>query len=281
MVSEQLQKKIDRAIKLLQTITPPQGQPIEVCYSGGKDSDVILQLAKESGINYKAIYKNTTIDPPGTIAHAIEMGAEVVKPKNGTFRELVIRKGLPSRVRRFCCDKLKEYKILDKAIVGVRKSESRARAERYNEPTQCRFYGSKKEHVEQILPILDWTDDDVKEFIEDRGIKCAPIYYDEDGNFVVERRLGCMCCPMQSKKKRIEEFKKHPGMVVFYCHALEEFWDTHPEASVRKWHKTHYEQFVHDVFYPETKDWEAHKNGLFAEEIDYKKFLEDYFNIKL
>lgn len=61
-----LDRKIDAAIKLLQSIPTDDGQ-IEVCYSGGKDSDVILELAKMAGINYRAIYKNTTIDPRGTI----------------------------------------------------------------------------------------------------------------------------------------------------------------------------------------------------------------------
>lgn len=55
-----LQRKIDFAINLLRNI--PQDGPIEICYSGGKDSDVILDLAKWAGIPYDAIYKNTTID---------------------------------------------------------------------------------------------------------------------------------------------------------------------------------------------------------------------------
>ena len=67
-MNEKLKKKVDFAIKLLQSI--PQDGDIEVSYSGGKDSDVILELAKMAGIPYRAIYKNTTIDPPGTIAHA-------------------------------------------------------------------------------------------------------------------------------------------------------------------------------------------------------------------
>lgn len=53
---------------------------VEVSYSGGKDSDVILELAKMSGVKYRAIYKNTTIDPPGTIAHCVENGVEIMKP---------------------------------------------------------------------------------------------------------------------------------------------------------------------------------------------------------
>lgn len=73
MVNEELQKKINRAVRLLKVTCGDE--VVEIAYSGGKDSDVILQLAKEAGIKYRAIYKNTTIDPPGTIKHAKEMGA--------------------------------------------------------------------------------------------------------------------------------------------------------------------------------------------------------------
>ena len=182
MISEILQKKIDASIRLLQSIGKAYDGVIEIAYSGGKDSEVILQLAKEAGINYEAIYKNTTIDPPGTIAHVKKMGARIIRPKE-TFFQLVARKGLPSMRRRFCCEVLKEYKVLDKCVIGVRKEESTARAKRYNEPTQCRWYGAKKEenHVEQIMPILDWTNDDVKEYIIDRNIKLAPVYLDGGG----------------------------------------------------------------------------------------------------
>ena len=62
----ELEKKVERAIRLLQSI--PQDGDIELSYSSGKDSDVILELAKMAGIPYRAIYKATTIDPPQTIA---------------------------------------------------------------------------------------------------------------------------------------------------------------------------------------------------------------------
>ena len=182
MINEQLQKKIEQSIRLLQSVQKRYDGEIELAYSGGKDSDVILQLAKEAGIRYRAIYKNTTIDPPGTIAHVKEMGVEILRPKENFF-QLIAKKGFPSRFSRFCCEALKEYKVLDKTIIGVRKAESRARKERYNEPTACRYFGAKKEdnHVEQIYPILEWTDEDVRDFILDRDLKLAPLYYDTGG----------------------------------------------------------------------------------------------------
>lgn len=207
-MTTELQRKIDSSIRLLQAIQKAHpDDTIEVAYSGGKDSDVILQLAKEAGINYRAIYKNTTIDPPGTITHVRAMGVEIRQPKKSFF-QLIEQKGMPNRYARFCCQVLKEYKILDVCIVGVRRAESTKRAKNYTEPTKCRFYGSKKNHVEQVYPILEWSDSDVRDFILDRGLTLAPVYY-TDGELHTERRLGCIGCPLKNKKERLAELKKH------------------------------------------------------------------------
>lgn len=66
-MTSDLQKKVDRAIKLLKAAgakAQSVGQPLEVAYSGGKDSDAILELTRMAGVEYVAIYKNTTIDTP-------------------------------------------------------------------------------------------------------------------------------------------------------------------------------------------------------------------------
>lgn len=171
----ELAYKVQRAIKILRMYRG--NEPIEVSYSGGKDSDVILTLTKMAGIPYRAIYKNTTIDPPGTVAHCKENGAEVVMPTE-RFLDIVKRKGCPTRRARFCCEILKEYKILDNAVQGIRRCESTSRAKRYNErePIMCRNY-SKSEHVNIYLPILDWNDKDVADFVNAHAIKCHPLYY--------------------------------------------------------------------------------------------------------
>ena len=183
-MTERLQKKVDRAIRLLQSI-PTEDGPIEVCYSGGKDSDVILELAKMAKINYRAIYKDTTIDPIGTHGHCREMGVEMVRPKK-TFLQLVEERGMPSRFSRFCCTYLKEYPIFPRAILGIRRDESIKRRERYKEPERCRVFENikGKPKVRQYLPLLDWTLEDVTEFISERNIKCAPVYYDRGGSFI-------------------------------------------------------------------------------------------------
>lgn len=65
---EELERKVAQSIKLLKVAC--KGKKVEFAYSGGKDSDVILNLAKEAEIDFVPIYKMTTIDPPLTIKHA-------------------------------------------------------------------------------------------------------------------------------------------------------------------------------------------------------------------
>lgn len=280
MMSNELKKKVDAAIRLLESCYEAAGEPLEIAYSTGKDSDVILMLAKMSRIGYRAIYRCTTIDPPGSIQHAIENHVEVRRPEKDFFT-LMRENGYPGQFYRFCCKYLKEYKIMDHCVMGVRRSESQRRAARYTEPTECKFYGSKKNHVEAIYPILDWTDGDELTFIKFYGIKLNPAYYREDGSIDITRRVGCMCCPLKYHKKRIVDFEAHPNMVKAWLRNGFEFYNTHPDVKARKLFPTIYEKFVCDVFFEKLKDFQKAKdNGLFGD-VDYKKFLEDHFKIAL
>lgn len=278
-----LQQKIDNGIKLIQSageMAASHGQPLEICYSGGKDSDVILELARMSGVNYKAIYKNTTIDPPGTERHAKDNGVEVRMPDQ-SFLQIISKRGFPSRRNRFCCAILKEYKVYDYAVVGVRRDESAKRAERYKEPEMCRIY-SKTEKARQYMPLLEWTSDDVAAFVADRKLKCHPLYYDEQGNFHTERRLGCIGCPLAYRKHRIAEFKQYPGFVKLYLRGAQRYWDAHQEGSVRRWFTDIYQWFTMALYCDSMVEFE-HRFGknLFNGGTDCKAFLEQQFNIKL
>lgn len=272
------ERKVESAIKLLQSI--PKDGIIEISYSTGKDSDVILELARMAGIEYEAIYKNTTVDPPGSLAHAREMGVTIVQPKKSMVK-LIEEHGWPSRWVRFCCEQLKEYKIRDRAVHGIRRCESTARAKRYHEPEICRVY-SKKEKARIYLPILEWTDADVERFIKERKIKCHPYYYDEMGNFIVSRRVGCIGCPLQSDRGRAE-LKQYPTMFRAYVRAYKKWWDNHPDSKAVKTFRSVYDALYLKLFCADMKDFNTRLSPpLFAEyQLDTKDYLEKYFNIRL
>lgn len=287
-MTNELQRKVEQAVKLIQAagkVAKQHGQPLEICYSGGKDSDVILELARMSGVEYRAIYKNTTIDPPGTIAHAKAMAVEVMQPKN-TFSEIMENNGMPNRWRRFCCSILKEYKVLDYAVVGIRRDESRARSERYHEPEQCRVYNKTKGiKSRQYLPLLEWSAQDVAQFLTERGVKCHSLYYDEQGNFHPERRLGCLCCPLLSRKKRVQSFKDHPRMVRFYIKAAQKYLKTHPNSTINKLFNSNvYDWFASEVFCDSERQFHNQFSAtpIFGNDaINAKAFLEKEFGIDL
>lgn len=277
-----LTKKIDRALRLIRSVPPYKDEPMEIAYSGGKDSDVILELTRMSGVPYRAIYKSTTIDPPGTIAHAMRAGADILRPRKSFF-QLVEENGCPSRFKRFCCKELKEYPVLHNVVIGVRMDESVARARRYREPVVCRVYNKRKDiRVQQILPILDWTLEDEREFIQEQGITLHPHYYREDGTPDLTRRLGCMCCPLMSQRKRIEEFKANPGILRLYIRAMHKYLDTHQNSIIA----THFQgsawQWMWYRLHADMRldDFKAARDGIVRlTEEDYREWFKNNFNI--
>lgn len=60
-------KKIDQSISLIwqysAAANATENCGYTVCFSGGKDSQVLLDLFKLSGVQFKAVYYVTTIDP--------------------------------------------------------------------------------------------------------------------------------------------------------------------------------------------------------------------------
>ena len=195
---------------------------------------------------------------------------------------MVRENGVPSRFYRFCCKNLKEYKIGNRNVQGVRRAESVKRAKRYHEPEVCRTY-SKGEKVKIYLPILEWTNEDVAEFIAERGIKCHPLYYDEQGNFHVERRLGCIGCPLQADNGR-GDFLKYPKMLLLWIKNFQIYLDNHPSCgTMKKFAKSAHHVMFFRLFcksYAEYKSFIG--GGMFPETaIDAKSFMEEYFKIDL
>lgn len=278
-MNEKLEKKVKQAVRLLQSFA--KNRRVEICYSGGKDSDVILELAKMAQIDFVAIYKCTTIDPPYTITHCMQKGVIIMRPKTSFF-ELVRKKGMPTRWVRFCCSYLKEYPVLPYAVQGIRRSESVKRQQRYKEtePNICRIYdGYATKHVNVLLPILTWSDKDIAEFVRSRGITLHPLYYDSNGDIHVERRLGCIGCPLKCDQGKAD-FIKFPRFFRLLVSNVGIWWELHQETKSHKTFSSHYALVAYNIFYSSLQQFYEADKGLFGS-MDWKKALEDYFHIDL
>ena len=102
------------------------GQPLVCTYSGGKDSDVMLELFKRSGIPFEAHNSHTTVDAPPTVYHIRKKFRELeekginakiemptYKNKPVTMWSLIPQKGMPpSRLMRYCCSVFYRKKVL-------------------------------------------------------------------------------------------------------------------------------------------------------------------------
>ena len=150
----------------------------------------------------------------------------------------------------------------------------------YEEPVICRLYdNSKKKTVQVFLPILDWTDEDVEEFIKERNIKCHPIYY-KDGHFDVKQRLGCIGCPLAWNGKRIKEFKQYPKMVRLWVKNAQVYYDSRKNDGKKRKYDNAIDAFVATLFFETYQDFYEHTYTLFGK-TDWRKYLEDYFKIDL
>ncbi len=184
-----------------------KGHNVSLAYSSGKDSVVLDYLAREAGLNIERFHNVTTIDPEGTISFAMQHGCTIVR-NSLSFLDLVEKKGFPTMFRRFCCKELKEKYFSDYGFYGIRKNESVKRTKCYSEVEDIYYY-TKKKYTCRFFPLLHFTDEDIEYTIKSKGLECHPLYYDHEGNFCVDRRLGCIGCPLQGDRGKTD-FLRYP-----------------------------------------------------------------------
>jgi len=193
-----------------------------VAYSGGKDSDVILNLVRRSGVKYTAHHNLTTCDPPELVRHVrTQSDVEIIKPKMSMW-QLIRKKGMPPRRNaRYCCEVLKEGGGKGRIVVtGVRWQESARRSKRRMIET-C--YRSKTKQFLNV--IIDWLESDVWAYIRNRDIDYCKLY---DEGF---KRLGCVLCPMSREVHR--DLKRWPKLCKAWEKAVKATWKPNSDKRIK------------------------------------------------
>lgn len=89
--------KVQIAIDRLREHEPAEGYFL--AYSGGKDSDTILALAKMAGVKFDAHYQLTTVDPPEVVQHIKRHPEVQIHHPEKTMWQLIVDNGMPPSVR--------------------------------------------------------------------------------------------------------------------------------------------------------------------------------------
>ena len=134
-MNDSLKDKERIAIERLRTFAPKDGDKYFLCYSGGKDSDVIRILASLADVPHEIHHTLTTVDAPETVRYIKSIPNVIIdkatyadgSPK--TMWNLIPKKKLPpTRLMRYCCSELKEWDGKGKLkITGIRWDESTRR----------------------------------------------------------------------------------------------------------------------------------------------------------
>lgn len=227
-------------------------KPLACTYSGGKDSDVLLELFKRSRIPFEVHNSHTTADAPQTVRHIqkvfrglesdgikCEIEMPIYKGKPTSMWKLIPEKLMPpTRLVRYCCAVLKETGCANRYVAtGVRWDESTYRANR----GEFEKIGHTKKETEKfstvmlmndnvssrrmtelcmqknkmvVNPIIDWTHSDIWDFIDSEHIETCELYH------CGYDRVGCIGCPMTGKRMR-REFEDFPEYKKLYIHAFE------------------------------------------------------------
>ena len=220
---------VEKAIKLLQDNEPSEGY--HLAFSGGKDSIVIKEITRLSGVKHKSHFARTSIDPPELLDYIHEYHPDVIwhRPELTMYQLILKNKMPPLRTARYCCKYLKEYLGNGEFVVtGIRAKESVRRSQREQIETS---YNKKKKFIH---PIFHWTDLSVWSFIRNNNLPYCSLY---DEGFL---RIGCIGCPMLTEKQSLYMFNRYPKHKRAYIKTFEKMMPTYK-------HKDNYEN-AEDLF---------------------------------
>ena len=219
-----------------------------LAFSGGKDSQALFHMTQLAGVKFRGHMNLTSVDPPEVIRFVKKNYPEVelIKPKKSIFSLAVEKQILPTKRVRWCCAKYKETAGAGKVtLIGIRKDESARRAKRNEVEINNRKFSGTLEGLDEyrqqlkakrarrkfqkdgvnitnadqeqtlgcisgkesllISPIIHWSKKDVWEFLNEVIEVPHCSLYDEGWH-----RLGCIGCPMSSRKQKMIENQRYP-----------------------------------------------------------------------
>lgn len=173
--------------------------------SGGKDSAAMALYLQEQGLQFEAVFADTGWEHPATYEYLhteLESRFGPIRWLRGEkpMVDLIRSKAtFPSRVRRFCTEKLKVIPIRDYLAsvieregtvinaVGIRRSESLARSQL---PEVERWGADGRGDMDCWIwrPIVDWSEEDVIAIHKRHHLPPNPLYLQG------ATRVGCWPC---------------------------------------------------------------------------------------
>ena len=259
-----------------------QDEPYYVCYSGGKDSDVIRILAELSGVKYELHHNLTSVDAPETIQYIKSIpgvSIDIPHDKNGnriSMWSLIEEKKMPpTRLIRYCCSELKEIGGKNRLkVTGVRAAESTARAKNSGVVKIIGKPITVQKHAETLQAdisltlkggiIMNMDNSQNRRLVEHCYRTTSTIlnpiidwsdsdvweflhYYGCRSNPLYQsccKRIGCIGCPMGGSKSQMRQFAIYPAYKKLYIHAFDRMIDKYRNIRHYNW------QTGQDVF-----DW--------------------------
>ncbi len=233
-----LEDLIKQSIRFIQECSAKSKVPLIIQYSGGRDSQTVLQLVREAGVtNYVCAFMATGTELPGVVTAVREFCKSqnitllVSNPgmhKGNLFKRIEQFKSFPNLgtfegggQRLWCCRDLKlrpQKKLLVATfgkgnsfyrLEGIRRFESERRKNIYAEYAESMIRPDDElANSYEVFPILSWTDSDVLHFIEMRHLPTLSMYKD----FGVS---GCSWCPFYPSGLYYNILQKMPNWIIY------------------------------------------------------------------